>query len=412
MLVKEGEINDILDRLAQRFESGVQTVNGSPDYRGWGQFLDAPKLHNQVGPYGTSAGLIVLTLAGRGASILTQQARSLLENWWRNFRETSNSSGYAMRRFIQNPRLAFLNLALRLATASNDDPTTRSDVESSLLNRTLPTGLWGDYWFSERLHDQTPRPFCSAMALLSFSLLRDERQPSNNKLEIVAKQLEEKLKGSRDLPLFHSAAIAAAVLTTPKTVVTRGAITKLTDIALRGPRGLGERAAYFYDYEYIDYPNEKPKFGRDYFFVPTDGLIAIAGLQRGAPPELRFLAEAIVLNLIKNMGENAGAYRPGPGERLSSVDQAWAALLLKLAYRQSFSSDVTERVAYELRRQRADNWLTDTALPVFSMLSVTLGNVILKDASLLSSSLAAIAAVVIGGLYGPRVFRKLLGLVK
>lgn len=409
MLVKEGDINDLLDRLAQRFESGVQTVDDCPGLRGWGQFLDAPKLHRQVGPYGTSAGLIVLTLAGRGTGTLTQQARSLLENWWKNYREAPTS--YVLPRFIQNPRVAFLNLALGLAAISDDD-LTRKDVEKTLLDRILSSGMWGDYWFSDRLHDQTPRPFCSAIALLSFTLLRNHQRPPHEKLENVAKLLEEKLMGPRHLPLLHSAALAAAILTTRKTLVNRNTVSKLTDIAMGGPRGLGERAAYFYDYEYISDTERKEKFGRDYFFAPPDVLIAIAGFQSGVPPELRFLAETIVLDLINNMNDNAGAYRPGTGERLSSVDQAWAALLLKTCYPRSLPATTRARVVYELRRRRPGNWLTNTGLPVFSMLVVTLGNVIFKDAGLVFSGFAAIAALVIGGLYGPRVFRRLFGLTK
>ena len=95
-MVEVAELNDLLDRLARRFEDADQAYDAENDARGWGQFLDAPKRHSQIGPYGTSAGIIVLSLAGRGQSVLTRQATALLCRWWKR-RENDE---YVDKRFV------------------------------------------------------------------------------------------------------------------------------------------------------------------------------------------------------------------------------------------------------------------------------------------------------------------------
>jgi hypothetical protein len=408
MIVQRDQIRNLLDQLAQHFESEVQTHDQFAACSGWGQFLDTAKLHKQIGPYGTAGGLIVLTLAGRGADTLTKQAACLLENWWTSYK--ADRSQYFLPRAIQNPRLAFMSLALRLANT----PAQRivlQEVEKALFDRLLTSGMWSDYWYSETLHDQTPRLFCSAICLLSFTLLRHEVLPLDNRLVVVADLLEEKLATTKNLPLFHSVAIGAAVLSAKKDSLNREALAKLDDLALAGSRGLGERAVYFYDYEYNS-KDDKKQFDRDYFFIPVDIVIALAGFQTGAPAGMRILAESILGHLIENITENGGVYRPGAGERLSSVDQAWAALLLKTSISQSTWPHMASSVRYWLYRQRKGNWITNTAFPILSLLFVTVSNVFLKDAGLVASSLAAIALLIVSGLYGKEMFRKVVGLVK
>src|SRR5438876_10298368 len=104
--------------MARRFEDATQFHDSRPDARGWGQFLDAPKHHKQIGLYGTSAGVLVLALAGRGKNAVSDAAISLLKHWW-DARETEE---YGRGRFVQTLRLAFLNLAVRLSGTDGSDP--------------------------------------------------------------------------------------------------------------------------------------------------------------------------------------------------------------------------------------------------------------------------------------------------
>lgn len=402
-MVEVADLKDLLDRLARRFEDAAQASEEARDGRGWGQFLDAPKRHRQVGPYGTSAGIIVLSLADRGQSVLTRQATALLCHWWKRRKDDA----YAHQRFVQTTRLAFLNLALRLSGVPDTDGT-RAEVEKALIERLLPSGMWGNYWISNSICDPTPRLFPSAIALLSFTLLRDAPLPTSEKVISVAARLEEKLSLSRRLPLLEAAAASAAILSAKGTSISRSAISRVADNALSSRPGLGERGVYFYDYEYSPDEQGEALFGRDYFFIPTEILLGIAGFQPGAPSGARLMGEVVRSALADNLRQNEDAYRPAEGERLSCVDQAWAAILLKLSSLGQKPPSVRAKLCYALLRRRREGWFMSRAFPALSMLVVTAFNALLKDAGPLSNVLAALATLIIGGLYGAPVLRRLI----
>ncbi len=402
-MIEAAELKDLLDRLARRFEDVAQESTEAPCAWGWGQFLDAPKRHKQIGSYGTSAGILVLALAGRGMSVLTTQADALLHYWWMH-REQGD---YARQRFVQTLRLAFLNLALRLSPAIDADKI-RAEVENTLLERLLPSGMWGNYWISDRLQDPTPRLFPSAIVLLSFTLLRDGSLPTNEKVLSVADRLEERLTASRDLPILEAAAVSAAILAAKGTSAGRKTLARMADIARSTHFGLGERNVYYYDYEHSPDIEGQNLFGRDYFIVPIEILIGISGFQPGAPSGLRMRSEAALSALIENLRQNDGAYRPAARERLSSMDQAWSAILLKMSSLEHASPAALARVWYELIRHRKGNRFTNTVLPALSMLFVTAANALMKDAGPYINIITALAILIIGGLYGPPYLRRLI----
>lgn len=401
-MVEASSLINLLDRLAVRFEDAAQAPDDAADRRGWGQFLDAPRRHRQTGPYGTSAGVLVLALADRGNSILATQAAALLRDWWAN-RDTNL---YAHERLVQTVRLAFFNLAVRLSPTFAADGIRR-EVESSLLGQLHPSNMWGNFWVSAALHDPTPRLLPSAMVLLSFSLLRDERSPLNQQVMSAADVLEERIASSADLPIHEAAVAAAAILATKGQAVGRKALARIAAVARRKPLSLGERSVYFYDYEHSPDNEGSSYFGREYFIIPTEVLIGLSGLMAGAPAALRLRSETTLVALSQNLGENDGAYRPTHGDRLSSVDQAWSAIFLKVASLRRQSPRCLEKCSYALRRQRKENRFTEFALPAISMITVAVAIEVLADAGTLVRSFAAIAALIIGGLYGPKVFRKL-----
>lgn len=400
-MVEAAELKDLLDRLARRFEDSAQVWEKAPDVRGWGQFLDAPKRHKQIGPYGTSAGVIVLALAERGQSVLTKQAATLLDCWWKR-REQDD---YVHERLVQTLRLAFLNLALQLSGVSDNDGV-RAEVEKALIERLLPSGMWGNYWITNSLHDPTPQLFPSAIVLLSFTLLRDSSSPINERFLSVANRLEDKLTLSRGLSSLEAAAVSAALLAVKGPSVSRKALTRMAANALSSRPGLGERNAYFYDYEYSPDSHGQSFFGRDYFIVPTEVLLGIAGFQPSAPNTLRLRAEAVLQALSENLRQNDGAYRPAEGERLSSVDQAWSAILLKAASLKHRPPRALAKSCYALLRRRRENWFTKTVFPVLSMVAVTALTVLVEDTRLLTKAYAAFATMIIGGLYGSQYLRR------
>jgi hypothetical protein len=402
-LIEPGELRDLLDGLATRFEEATQAVDQFPDGRGWGQFLDAPKQHRQVGPYGTSAGIVVLALAGRGQTPLIRQASALLQHWW-TLRDTDD---YARQRFVQTTRLAFLHLALRLSGLPEIQAFC-GDVRQTLLDRLLPSRMWGAYWITAEFHDHTPRIFPTAVALLSFTLLHDASNAPDETLLGIAATLAEKLTLERTLPPHEVAVASAAVLATQGPSVTPTLVRRLSRMLLSRPLDVSERSAYFFDYEYPADPSPQPRFGRDYFIIPVDVLFATAAFQPGVSSLLRLRAQAVLRQLASNLRSNDRAYRPADGERLSTIDQAWCALLLNLSSGESRQSGLTATVAYALLRHRRDNWFTTSALPMLSLIVVTVLSTLASNAGPATRVFAAFATLVVGGLYAPKVFRRLV----
>lgn len=398
-MVETTELEERLSRLATRFEDAIQENADAPGASGWGQFLDAAKRHKQVGPYGTAAGLIVFSLAKRSGSPRVDQAVSLLNTWWNR---RNLGVGQSKEIFVQTLRLAFCNMALRLV-GTHAAESLRKETESALLERIIPQGMWGNYWVSNSLHDSAPRLFPSALAVLSIALMRSDSSRIDGRVNAVADQLETKLALWRDLSMRDITAIAAAVLSLKGTAISRKTSWRLATISRLLPASLEEQQTYFFDFEYPTDSEEGIKFGRDYFIVSPEILLAIAGFQPGAPSALRLKAEGILTALVDSLRRAGDAYRPPEVDRLSSVDQAWAALLLKTASREHGTPSRASRAWYELCRNRKGNNFTNKVLPVFSFLFFAALNVVAKDWALSVRIAAAVGLAFVGALYGGRV---------
>lgn len=248
-------------------------------------------------------------MAGRGQSVLTRQATALLCRWWKR-RENDE---YVDKRFVQTTRLAFLNLALRLAGIP-DTEGTRAEVEKALIEQLLPSGMWGNFWITSSKHDPTPRLFPSVIALLSFTLLREPSSPANEKVISVADRLEEKLTLPRRPPLLEAAAASAAILSAKGPSIGHRTVSRMAENALSSRPGLDERGVYWYDYEYSPDAQGEARFGRDFFIIPTEILLAIAGFQPGAPTGARLMAEDVLRVLVENLRQNEGVYRPAESD--------------------------------------------------------------------------------------------------
>jgi hypothetical protein len=125
---------------------------------------------------------------------------------------------------------------------------------------------------------------------------------------------------------------------------------------------------YFYDYRYSP-DQENP---HDYFIVPAQLMLGIAGYQESAPASLRVRAESVATALYKSMSANGGVYQTEPQQRISTKNQAWAATLLSLALASPRLSRLRSRIWYGIRRERRPTWLTEVALPLL-MLVLSIG---------------------------------------
>ena len=397
----KAELALVLDRLAAVFENAEQPVPGLQGSVGWGQFLDDPVFQKQTGPYGTSAGLIVSGLAGRGAAALTARLTGLPNLWWQDW-QSEQGDGY--RLLSQTLRLAFFYLALTVSKIS-EETSIRSSVRQELLRRALPSGMWGDYDAKRELKDPTPRLFCSSIVVLCLSLHETLPTEASSQLELTLTGIERGLLGDKDLPLLHAAAAAAAILCTRGPKASRKVMQRIRKIAWSLKAHIGDLGVYFYDFQYRD-ASGNAKFGRDYFIVPTEVLVGIGGYQRGAPTALRQRAEAAVKALLANIKANAGVYKPDASQRVSSKNQAWAALLLARAAELTPSRISFGGLWYELLKERAGNWFTEYAFPLISLISITAEIVFFRDLGALVNVLTGLGGIVVSALYGPTFLKK------
>ena len=394
------EVSVVLDRLARRFENAEQPVEGCPGLVGWGQFLDDPVTHRQTGPFGTSAGLIVSALAGRGTAALASRLVALPTLWWNQW-QAQESDGY--RLFCQTLRLAFFYLALKISGIL-DENGIRSQVQEELLRRSLPSGLWGNYWASDAVRDQTPRLFCSSVVVLCLSILEEVPQPLAARLEPALRGIEDRLLGDADLPLLHVAAASAAVLAARGTKISSKVRKRIRKSAWSLRAQVGDLSVYFYDFQYADSYGHV-HVGRDYFIVPPEILMGIAGFEPGAPAALRQRAEAAAKALLANIRTNQGVYRPDQEQRVSSKNQAWAALLLSLSLAPAPGSKIG-KLLYGLRKERTGNWFTEAVFPLLSLLAITSEIVFFRDLGPLVNVATGLGGLFVSALYGPTFLRK------
>jgi len=185
--------------------------------------------------------------------------------------------------------------------------------------------------------------------------------------------------------------------------------------ALSTIRGLGHAVgmrldttlAYYYPYRWRTGTNGSESYSNDYFIVAPELLLAIAGLLPGAPGALRLRAETTLGALSASLS-TGGTFSQRDRQLISTIDQAWAALLLRLAQERSSSIPARQHVWYFLARERKDNWFTERALPIVFLIAITVENVIFKGLTRWLDVFMTVGALIIGGLYTPSMIRRLL----
>jgi hypothetical protein len=400
-VISVADLDFRLGCLAERFESSVRQQPESEI--GWGQFLDAPSAHNQIGPYGTSAGLIVLSLAGRGSTPASQGAAKRLAGWW----QERASDLYSSKRLAQTLRLAWVHLALRI---SGEQREYQQQIEGEILRRRLPSGDWGNWWISDQRHDSTPSLFTSSVVVLSLLLLRSTplELADQTYFTALSKRFLRALDGPENLSSLERAATLVALLVLQASEMgasLRPLRSTLWTTMLNEKHGL-----YFFFYEH-EADSQGKTFGRDYLFVAPSILAGIAGFQSLAPALLRLASEDLIARVVAILTLNDGLYRIDKRDHFSTIDQSFAALLLaqaKIATEQGTrGSGMISRFWYSLSKQRGDNIITRTLLPVFSVFYVTAANSLPWSLPTFSKILLSIGTVTIAGMYGASVVQRL-----
>lgn len=404
-MIELENIELLLSRQAEEFEEASQPAGET--LRGWGQFLDAPRSDTQVGPYGTCAGLIVLSLAGRGKSPTSKGAAALLNSWWAQ----RDQGEYQRQRFAQNLRLALLALALRLSPLS-ETADTYTEVETSILERRLPSGGWGDWWLGLDRYDPTPSTVVTGVVMLALLLLRSGSLPESylNNLNEDGEFLRRALLGSSHLsPLERAIAVAA----TTAWESSRGTMDRRRVVpnAIWRPVLEQTHGSYFFFYEYPS-SRQGQSFGRDYLLAPLNLLIGIAGFHAATTSNLRLAAVEILEHVAADLEQNEGVYRVERREHVSTLDQAWAALLLA----QAIASQRTglglpkplSRLWYALVKERRGNFFTDKLVPIFSFIFLVVANAGPWTEDLIIKIALSLGTAIVAAIYGDDLIRRFL----
>jgi hypothetical protein len=226
---------------------------------------------------------------------------------------------------------------------------------------------------------------------------------------MCADQLENRLLGSKELPASHIAAAAAAVLAVKSENASKKFMKFINRWAYATQPALPELGVYFYDLEFEKNSGERA-FERDYFIVPTEVLVGIAGFQKGAPAYLRLRAEHSLAVLIENM-RNDGFYRPDDEQRVSSLNQCWVAMYLALGAKEYAGVGLWNRSLFWLLRERPDNVWRDGLLLLlcgaFILLSAFLNFPTTSIWSVTIRVAAAVLTFLAGRLYAPAFMKKI-----
>ena len=291
-------VDGTLQSLAKRLNNERREDDSDvPDGLGWGQFLDRPTDDTQIGPYGTCAGAIVLSLAGQPLQGPNARVKTLLTTWWRDWADSIAGDEHHL---TQNLRFAFMLLATRLGGLSD----LAAEMELELVERRrLPNGLFGDWWIDKDAHDTDPKLIPSAVALLALAL---DRQRDDRYVDIshLADDISRKVLATPTLPRLHTA-LSLTALYSVNGYRCKRRINRLGRRHALSTLDIGDIGVYFYEYRSKDKP-----YDRDYFIVPTELAVAVGGQNPAAPFMLRIRSGLIVSALLKKMSQHE-AYRPG-----------------------------------------------------------------------------------------------------
>ncbi|MGH9476173.1 MAG: hypothetical protein ACRD1C_07555 [Terriglobales bacterium] len=351
--VNQNRVAVLLEKLAEKFDTAIQQEGGATSQWGWGQFLDDSKERRQIGPYGTSAGMIVRALAQGVGAAPDARPSAIITSWWR---EWKSGSGSGRKVFCQNLRLAFFLLALRL---SSIDAALSAEAEEELLKRNLGDDMWGDYWESDTDHDMTPSHLVTSTVVLAFTLCQPSPEGQTvSRLRRSVVRLEQRLLGDPQMPALQASFAAAAIMALgPQNA--RAIRKQIARFAMSRDFSLADLGVYFYEYKCDG------KAGTDYFIAPPAIVLATGAFSSSSPILLRQFGEQVAARLAKSLEKSDYGFKPDAEQRVSTKNQAWAALLLKASLSPNANpTSLAGMVWYGLLRERPGNWWTEIVFPV------------------------------------------------
>jgi hypothetical protein len=360
------QVSAYLDELHHAFEAKWNAATP-----GWGQFLDGPPGNVQVGRYGTSAGAIVLRLAGQQDSQTANRVFDALVSW-----AFGDNSDLAVEHRVQTIPLAMLTIGIGYL---RPNAAELAAARAKLFQRRLSTaGLWGDYWIDDDNHAERPSLFVSAIVLIACHLTQTSGHADPRAVD-AARRLQEHYLRNPDKYVDSDPIISVAIVLLLGSDADSAVLKDLRRFALK-PSDIARRYNYFYDYRR---PNGT--WNREYFIVPLD-LIAMLVLRcRHAPASAKLKARAIDESLRQRL-DSVGSLKLADGDRLSTLEHGCAALAFEAVHidENSPSSFGLSGMSYRIRRERPSwekigSWMV---LGAYGLLGLNYAAITLWDLSL------------------------------
>lgn len=347
------ELGSRVRAIASEVENNIRGNPDNPEEAGWGQFVDAQAHYKQIGPYGTAAGLLLLSVSKPQAAV-DQRAIAQVETFWRQ-------RNLNTKLFRQNVRLAFLVLSL----AKTQDPSlvaVRDAVVNKIRGRQLPDGAWGDWYDTEGNNPSPGRPETTAWVVLALSRV-DANDPDAMR---AAEYLQQHLKGTGQFRSLSAIGVAAALSILPR----NHQISELRERAHNLIRSFEvDQEEHISFFDYVKPAPNGMRMARDYLCFPAFYSLSLLvnGLLRGARRlELLWLTlkRMRVVELLTRTVGNGHLYKL-PGARFAAtVDQA----MIALAYEQLAENPSAIDPSITFLRPKLDwvseSWIFRAILPV------------------------------------------------
>jgi hypothetical protein len=314
-MLTKARIDSALRKLADSFLGDVRAVDS--DKSGWGQFVGQPS-GKQVGLYGTSAGLICVSLA-YGPDHIPEACIRYLDALW----QSRDLPGEGSRNFALTARRAFFLMALR----QSQHPRLLDlipEADKELRSRLLPDGLFVSWQIDANSRAATGNETATSFAILSYALsAADSAIPPE--IERAAQSLQTRVEGALPPNLGLRKFILSSISLGVRADGLKSAIKKQIAKSKITPESRDQDAIYFWDYSYKGAAG--PLSRRDYLHAPSAAIDILLACGHGVSRNQRRLALKLAEEATDSIIDS-GLYFGGR-EPATSKTQAWIASALQ-----------------------------------------------------------------------------------
>lgn len=320
-----------LDRLVEKFKTDFDDALG-----GWGQFMNRPRDHRQVGRLGTSAGIIAFGCAKTGYSERLTKASENVITWL----DGGGDRGEDHRR----NNLVYATMCLALAYAEQVADRRAQEYFIQLERRaSVGNALWTPYHSDTGNADEDTSCFVSSYILFTAAMAGWTSQCLVNS----ATQLQSTYLRDAELHRSYFPLISASLHFHLDGTVSKH-VRRETKSLVRNRPSTGDRFNYFF--EYLD---PYGSLRREYFIIPMDLMfISLAGF-KSIPAVTRYAALEEFKVLTNSLDEN-GMYR-APSTQPSTLEQGFLALAISSVERfesREGRGSWLSRARFELKKPR------------------------------------------------------------